>query len=253
MFIYKINQCVILSRIFVHKSFMSSHLPPNIAIVNGDITIQKLCAKALERAGLRVTKVSNGESLLKLFELTTDIPNTVVISEDLMNAKLHEQLKFKHNSLPIILMACSPSVLTSQGLYEDYLSHPFDYVDLVTKIQLVLSNSKPVLIPKLLKFEDINIDLGSYKITKNGIEIHLGPTEFQILKCLIENPAKVFSRQDIMYYVWQSSDNVKTRTIDVHINRLRAALKQPRLAGTTIKTVRSTGYCLEYEDSRVAA
>jgi two-component system phosphate regulon response regulator PhoB len=232
---------------------MSSHLPPNIAIVTDDIIVQKLCAKALERAGLRVTKASNGEALLKLFDLTTDIPNSVVISEDLLNSKLCEQIKAKRSHLPIIVMADEHSITTLENVYDDRLLHPVDYVELVAKVQFVLSNFKPVLIPKLLKFDDIAIDLGSYKITKNGIEIHLGPTEFQILKCLLENPTKVFSREDIMYYVWQSSDNVKMRTIDVHINRLRSALKQPRLGGTTIKTVRSTGYCLAREPIAVPA
>ena len=109
----------------------------------------------------------------------------------------------------------------------------------------MLNKAKPALRSKTISFKNIEINLASYKVIKNGIEIHLGPTEFKILQCFLETPRKILSRKEIMKYVWQDREDVEIRTIDVHINRLRTALKQPHESVPLIKTIRAAGYCLE--------
>jgi two-component system phosphate regulon response regulator PhoB len=88
------------------------------------------------------------------------------------------------------------------------------------------------------------MDLNSCRVTRASREVHLGPKEFQILKCLLTNPRRILSREYIMRHVWGYGSDVEIRTIDVHINRLRTALKNDVDGSPFIKTVRAAGYCL---------
>ena len=239
---------------------MLSHLPPTIMVIEPDIITRTSASNSLERSGFNVMIASNSDEALAILKATPEYkkPNMFVIAsklEGLSGIELCTILKLKQNlkSAPIIMIAnVEDSIQSAQGLdnsFDDYLIKPFAQSELALKVKSWLSKTKPELKSKLLNFKNIQMDLASYKVSKNGIEIHLGPTEFKILQCLIETPTKIFSREDIMHYVWQSKDNVEVRTIDVHINRLRTALKQPHENITAIKTVRSAGYCLEIPGS----
>jgi two-component system phosphate regulon response regulator PhoB len=88
------------------------------------------------------------------------------------------------------------------------------------------------------------MNVNAFKVTRFGKSIHLGPTEFKILQCLLELPGRVLSREHIMNYVWGYNALVEQRTIDVHINRLRSALKDNGDELPLIRTIRSAGYSL---------
>lgn len=239
---------------------MSSHLPPTIMIVEPDTVVRTSLSNTLERNGFNVINVGSSDEALKMPEMLPiySKPNVIVIStklDALSGIELCTIFKTKNSTklTPIIMISeKEDGVEKIQGLVnsiDDYIIKPFPHNELIRKVKSLLSKSKPDLKSKTLEFRNISMNLASYKVTKNGIEIHLGPTEFKILQCFIESPMRIFSREEIMNYVWQTRNNVEVRTIDVHINRLRAALKQPHENIPIIKTVRSAGYCLELPGS----
>lgn len=239
---------------------MSSHLPPTIMVVEPDTIVRTSLSNALERNGFNVVNVSTSDEALKMPEMLPvySKPNVIVIStklDGLSGIELCTIFKTKKSTrpTPIIMLADKEDGIEKiQGLengIDDYIIKPFPHNELIRKVKNLLSQSRPELKSKTLEFRNISMNLASYKVTKNGIEIHLGPTEFKILQCFIEAPMRIFSREEIMTYVWQTRNNVEVRTIDVHINRLRAALKQPHENIPIIKTVRSAGYCLELPGS----
>ena len=109
---------------------------------------------------------------------------------------------------------------------------------------MLLGRTKPDLQTKIISFKDIKLNLASYKVMRAGRYVHLGPTEFKLLQCFVENPTKIFSRKDLIQYIWSDRTDVELRTIDVHINRLRTALRLPHEHVPIIKTIRASGYCL---------
>ena len=127
--------------------------------------------------------------------------------------------------------------------FDDRVSKPFSPSELVAKIK-TFANISMVSTQKILSYHDIEMHVNAYKVSRAGQEIHLGPTEFKILQCLIELPGKVLSREHIMNYVWGYSAQVEQRTIDVHINRLRSALKDGGDEVPLIRTIRAAGYSL---------
>ncbi|MEQ9115201.1 MAG: response regulator transcription factor [Rickettsiales bacterium] len=225
---------------------MTKHLPPSILIIEQDNVLRTNISNILERKGFNVISVRNEQDTISQLESTPfySLPNIAVIGscED-GNQKTtpHKIQEFKKDTILIFLLDSSPKDV-SNDLH--YMVKPFSLTDLLQKIQLILSKNKPILNSRVMIFKDLKMDLSSYRVTKSGREIHLGPTEFKILQLLMHNPTKALSRLEIMKYVWNSS-NVEERTIDVHVNRLRSALKEQNEKTSFIKTVRSIGYRLE--------
>jgi two-component system phosphate regulon response regulator PhoB len=115
-------------------------------------------------------------------------------------------------------------------------------------IRSLLRRSNLILQDKVIKYKEVSMDLTTYKVTNNGRIIRLGPTEFKILQLFIKAPKVIFSRQDIVNKVWGRDTAIDLRTIDVHINRIRTSLKNKE-SEVFIKTVRTTGYCLDLPNS----
>lgn len=128
---------------------------------------------------------------------------------------------------------------------DDYIARPFSPAELLTRIQAALKNSRreePVD-PICLSFADLSLDGSTYCVQRNGQAIHLGLKEFRLLQHLMKNPHRVHSRDELQSAVWPSDAQIGLRTVDVHIGRLRGALRSvggPEL----IRTVRSVGYSL---------
>ena len=110
----------------------------------------------------------------------------------------------------------------------------------------VLRRAHPAFGQETIAFGDIVMDLGEHRVRRGGSNIHLGPTEFRLLRHLMENPGRVFSREQLLDAVWGRDVFVGPRTVDTHIRRLRRALAA---GGHTdpIRTVRSAGYGLVSE------
>lgn len=234
---------------------MSTHLPPTILIIEPEVIFRTSISNSLERNGFIILAAATGDDALKLIDSLPEYkkPNLAIIGyklPGLSGVEVCTILRSRNTSapLPIILIADENDKLDEiKGLantFDDYIVKPFAQSELVNKVKALLGKVKPVLSSKIMEYRDLKIDLASYRVTKGAREIHLGPTEFKILQCLVEAPKKIFSRESLMQYVWGKSTNVEVRTIDVHINRLRSALKSSSDEIPFIKTVRSMGYCL---------
>lgn len=237
---------------------MQSHLPPTVLVIDSDLVSRTAISNILERSGFIALSKNNAADALKLFESDSTKPHLVIVQSklnDLSGIEVCTLIKTKSNSseIPIIMLANKEDSLDGltnlENGFDDYLPAHYNATDLVAKARHVLNKYKPALRKKVLTYGDIHINLLSYKVTKNKRQVHLGPTEFKILQCFLEDPKKIFSREAIMQYVWGNSKNVEPRTIDVHINRLRSALSEPGQRAHSIKTIRAAGYCLELPET----
>ena len=126
---------------------------------------------------------------------------------------------------------------------DDYMVKPYSVSELMARIRTQLRRTRPVSVGERLEFEDIVLDGDTHRVTRAGDEIKLGPTEFRLLSTLMEKPGRVWTREQLLDRVWGRDVFVDTRTVDVHVGRLRKALR--RAGGTDpLRTVRGTGYAL---------
>ena len=128
---------------------------------------------------------------------------------------------------------------------DDYITKPFSPAELVARINSLLRRSSSNT-TETIEFQDISINLNEHKVYRGEKKIHLGPTEYKLLKHLMENPGRVYSREQLLDSVWGHGIYVESRTVDTHIRRLRKAINTK---GTKnfIRTVRAAGYSIDYE------
>lgn len=131
---------------------------------------------------------------------------------------------------------------------DDYITKPFSPSELVARVRAVMRRSRPDALDERLGFADISMDLAAHRVLRSGRPIHLGPTEFRLLRFLLEHPKRVFSREHLLDGVWGHDVYVEPRTVDVHIRRLRKALNGPG-ERDLVRTVRSAGYALDAESA----
>jgi two-component system phosphate regulon response regulator PhoB len=127
---------------------------------------------------------------------------------------------------------------------DDYVSKPFSPTELVARIRAVLRRIRPALADEALNYADIVMDLVAHRVTRAAKPVHLGPTEFRLLRHFMEHPGRVFSREQLLDAVWGKDVYVEARTVDVHIRRLRIALNGEHNTDL-IRTVRAAGYALD--------
>ncbi len=127
---------------------------------------------------------------------------------------------------------------------DDYVTKPFSPRELVARVRAVLRRARPAIEDEVLRAGDVVMDLAAHRVHRGEHEVRLGPTEFRLLRHLLEHPGRVFSREQLLDAVWGHDVYVEPRTVDVHIRRLRKALNAGD-APDIIRTVRSAGYALE--------
>ncbi|MFT6224541.1 MAG: two-component system phosphate regulon response regulator PhoB, partial [Paracoccaceae bacterium] len=125
----------------------------------------------------------------------------------------------------------------------DYISKPYSVIELMARVRAQLRRTRAASVGGTIAFDDIVLDAESHRVTRDGNLIKLGPTEFRLLTTFIEKPGRVWSREQLLDRVWGREIYVDTRTVDVHIGRLRRALCQ--FGGSDpVRTVRGAGYAL---------
>ncbi len=150
-------------------------------------------------------------------------------------------------NLPIIMMSAkSEEADRVRGLEtgaDDYVVKPFSIAELIARVRTQLRRTRPSTVGQRLEFQDIVLDTESHRAFRAGRLLKLGPTEFRLLSTLMERPGRVWSREQLLDRVWGRDVYVDSRTVDVHIGRLRKALC--RLGGEDpLRTVRGAGYAL---------
>jgi two-component system phosphate regulon response regulator PhoB len=205
----------------------------------------------LEGAGFRVNTAGDGEEAL--VAAAEEVPDLILLDWMLplmSGIEVCRQLRSKQDtrSVPIIMLTARGEETDKlRGLdsgCDDYITKPFSPAELIARINAVLRRSKPELSSELLTFEDLAMDLAAHRVRRNGQDIHLGPTEFRLLRHLMQHPGRVFTREQLLDSVWGRDVYVEPRTVDVHIRRLRKALNQGG-EDDLIRTVRSAGYSLD--------
>jgi two-component system phosphate regulon response regulator PhoB len=127
---------------------------------------------------------------------------------------------------------------------DDYVTKPFSPAELIARVGAVLRRVGNLRLDAKLEVGDIVMDTAEFRVHRAGREVHVGPTEYKILKLLMQNPGKVYSREQLLNQIWGQDVYVEIRTVDVHIRRLRVALNEGGEADI-IRTVRSAGYALD--------
>ena len=126
---------------------------------------------------------------------------------------------------------------------DEIITRPVSPDKLLDRIGILLGSSRHKSSNSIVSYADVEMDLDKHLVKRNGREIHLGPTEYRLLQHLLEHPGKVFSRADLINAAWPSNVYVLSRTVDVHMGRLRKALKEASDKDLDlIRTVRSVGY-----------
>ena len=219
----------------------------NILIVEDSPEIWELLHVSLPRAGFNVNEVETGEQALGY--LDNKMPDLLIVDwmlpgmsgVDLAGRLRKDDLTAQ---IPILMLTArtdEADVLKSfDAGVDDYMSKPFSPRELIARIKALLRRTGA---PEddLLEDSGIRIDLTSHRVSIDGKTIQIGPTEYRLLELFMRNPDRVFERDQLLDRVWGRSSYIETRTVDVHILRLRKVLK-PFGLEKTIQTVRSVGY-----------
>ncbi len=128
---------------------------------------------------------------------------------------------------------------------DDYITKPFSIDELIARVRAVLRRVRPAFAAEVLRFADLSMDLVAHRVARGEREVHLSPTEFRLLRQLLQSPGRVFSRDQLLDLVWGQNQDVELRTVDATIRRLRRALNAGGEADI-LRTVRATGYALDH-------
>ena len=226
-------------------------MKPHILIVEDEPPLVEVIRYNLEKEGFRASVAADGEEAMILVD--EDKPDMVILDwmlPRLSGIEVLRQIRKKGDArnLPIIMLtARSEEGDRIQGLdsgADDFIAKPFSPKELIARVRAILRRSRPSLSDERLSYADIVMDLATHRVTRSERAIHLGPTEFRLLRVLLEKPGRVFSREQLLDTVWGRDIYVETRTVDVHILRLRKALNEAGDADL-IRTVRGAGYALD--------
>src|SRR6478735_5896582 len=222
-----------------------------ILLVEDDSALVELLQWQLTREGYHVEHTPDGEeALLLAAETPPDIVLLDWMIEGLSGIEVCRRLRRGRETanVPIIMLTArgeeEDRVRGLQTGADDYVTKPFSPRELVARVGAVLRRVRPALAGEALTYADIEMDTVGHKVRRGGEVIQLGPTEFRLLKHFLEHPGWVFSRERLLDAVWGHDSDIESRTVDVHIRRLRKAINignRPDL----IRTVRSAGYSLD--------
>ena len=223
----------------------------NMLLVEDDSALAELLVWNFEREDFRVRHTPDGEEALLLAR--EQVPDIVLLDwmvEGLSGIEVCRRLRRSTETanVPIIMLTArgeeEDRVRGLETGADDYVTKPFSPRELVARVGAVLRRVRPGLAGEQLSYADIEMDTVGHKVRRGGATVALGPTEFRLLKHFLEHPGWVFSRERLLDAVWGHDADIESRTVDVHIRRLRKAINDGgRL--DIIRTVRSAGYALD--------
>jgi two-component system phosphate regulon response regulator PhoB len=229
---------------------MARSSQPRVLLVEDEPAQRTVLAYNLEAEGFAVTQADNGEDAMVLVD--EEEPDIIIL--DWMMPKVSgievcRRLKMRPEtrSIPIIMLSArAEEVDRIRGLEtgaDDYVIKPYSVLELMARARAQLRRVRPSTAGVVLEHEDIRLDPESHRVYRGDKVLKLGPTEFKLLVTLMERPGRVFSREQLLDLVWGRDIYVDTRTVDVHVGRLRKSLMQ--FGGSDpVRTVRGAGYAL---------
>ncbi|TMM49776.1 phosphate regulon transcriptional regulator PhoB [Qipengyuania marisflavi] len=222
-----------------------------LLLVEDDPALSELLEYRFTNEGYRVRTTADGDEALLL--ASEDVPDLVILDwmiEGTSGIEVCRRLRRDKATahIPIIMLTAreveDDRIRGLETGADDYLTKPFSPRELLARVAAVMRRIRPALAGESLQVSDVALDPVAYKVTRQGQPIHVGPTEFRLLKFLMENPGRVFSRNQLLDGVWGTESDIELRTVDVHIRRLRKAIEVDGGA-ELIRTVRSAGYSIE--------
>ena len=225
-----------------------------IMVVEDEEALALLLKYNLEKEGYDVVIESNGAKVIA--EVETQYPSLILLDwmlPKMSGVEICKLIRTKPDikNIPIIMLTAKGQEEDKiKGLNagaDDYVTKPFSVPELMARIKTNLRRAPEVSGVKEIVFEDIKMDLAEKKVFRSDNYVHLGPTEFRLLKLLMSDPKKVFSREVLLKTDWGDNIYVESRTVDVHIRRLRRALNE--FGPDYIRTVRATGYSIDNSEN----
>lgn len=222
-----------------------------ILVVEDEKSISTLIQYNLEKEGFKVHTFETGEEGFE--QIKKNLPDLVLLDwmlPDLSGIDICKQIKKdpKLKSIPVIMLTAKSEEADKIRGFEtgadDYVTKPFSTKELILRVHALLKRVKPSLTEDIASFKDIKIDRLARRVYRGDKEIKLGPTEYNLLNFFIKNPTRVYSREQLLNQVWGNDIYVESRTVDVHIRRLRKAINLND-QDDLIRTVRSAGYALD--------
>jgi two-component system phosphate regulon response regulator PhoB len=232
-------------------------MKPFVLIAEDEDSIRTLLQYNLVQEGFEVATSGDGEeTMIMIAERQPDLLICDWMMPRLSGIEIVRRLRsrIETRNLPIIMLtARGEETDRIRGLEtgaDDYVTKPFSVEELIARVRAVLRRIRPGLSEDLLIQGHIVMDRHSRRVSAKGRDIHLGPTEYRLLEHFMQNPKRVFTREQLLDSVWGSDVYVEVRTVDVHVGRLRKALKAALVEEglgdeDPIRTVRSAGYSFE--------
>ena len=231
---------------------------PHVLIVEDEAALVTMLRYNLESEGYRVSEAVDGEeAILLVIEEPPDLILLDWMLPSLSGIEVCRRIRRNESArdVPIIMLTArgedSDRVRGLDSGADDYITKPFSPRELMARVRAVLRRSQPSDHERLV-YGDIEMDLACHRVQRSGRDLHLGPTEYRLLRHFLESPGRVFSREQLLDAVWGRDVYVETRTVDVHIRRLRKTLNEGGLPDL-IRTVRSAGYAIDGADIGGAA
>ena len=219
-----------------------------ILVVDDEAAIRQMVALALAQAGYQSLEAADaGEAQARI---VNDSPDLVLLDwmlPGVSGVELARRLRRDRltRELPIIMLTArveeEDKVRGLDSGADDYMTKPFSTRELLARIKAALRRRAPHISDEPVEADGLRLDPGTHRVSANGRDLELGPTEFRLLHFFMTHPERVYSRERLLNGVWGENVYVEERTVDVHIRRLRKAL-EPSAHDRLIQTVRGSGY-----------
>ena len=226
-------------------------MKPKILLVEDESSIIELIKYNLLKSDFLVDVAEDGEQAVDL--IFSDKKYDLIIIDwmlpEISGIELCRRIRKNKDTknIPLIMLTArgeeEDRLRGFEAEVDDYITKPFSIKELVARIRAVLKRLRPVFFEEVLTYKEIQMDISTHTVIREGILIKLGPTEFNLLRFLLENQGKVYSRDQLLNHVWDNGSYVEPRTVDVHVRRLRKALNTG-FKVDPIRTIRSAGYSL---------
>ncbi|MEB3102604.1 response regulator [Ferviditalea candida] len=234
----------------------------NILIVDAEERFRRLLRKHLEKEDFMIDEAADGKTALsKAEQINYDMIVLDTLLPDLSGIDVCEKLR-RIKSTPVIMLTAQGEeddrLRGFQAGADDYVVKPFSPREMIYRVKAVLKRCKttrhlPMAACRAqirIHFPNLVIDHDAHRVTVDGREVYLTPTEYDLLYFLASNPNRVFSRHDLLKHVWEYADIKDSRTVDTHIKKLREKLNGASTeASTMISTIWGTGYLLRNDSA----
>ncbi len=225
-------------------------MQPLVMIVEDEEALGVMLKYNLEKEGFTVKVVTNGNKAIA--EVEENHPSVILLDwmlPEISGLEIAKLIRSKPDikEIPIIMLTAKgeedDKIKGLSAGADDYVTKPFSIPELLARVKAQMRRAPVKSDEGELVFEDIRMDLAERKVFRGENYVHLGPTEFRLLKFLMETPGKVLTREFLLKNAWGNNIYVESRTVDVHIRRLRSALG--KFGPDYIRTVRASGYSLD--------